>query len=416
MNGRPLARGLIPLVLALASACEQPPVVPTQDKRQQSSSSRIEGEVVVQGTARGNAVVLLYDAARPPPPAGTGRPLAFTFIPASRLYGASLEDRTFAGPFTAPYAFTLVPQGRYIIRGFIDHDECAGAGGSCRGPDFNPWYSVTAEPNRGDVGGAAVDAVTRQSRVIEILPTSESILAAATGVSVSFSDAATVPIDRPTFGLTGPVVYAPTPGMPNKTIDLFPTPIRDGPVDQRADVFYAKYYDDNRDGNPDGFWPKVVVRKLDDGSPSNLVDENDLDRNGVLDEADFKDYPHTDAGPDGKPDLVVLAAGFYTPPVQALLNDASGVPKRDPVTGDFAVVPVPSLRLVLQPAALDVSNPAAPPARLESLPPGRYAIVLISFTGQTWRVPNELQPATASQFGLPSFASQSYPIEVPAPP
>ena len=49
---------------------------------------------------------------------------------------------------------------------------------------------------------------------------------------------------------------------------------------------------------------------------------------------------------------------------------------------------------------------------LKSVPPGRYAITLVQFTGQTWRVPNELQPAVADATGLPAFESQAFVFEV----
>lgn len=407
---------LLPLGLALATlltSCDQPPVVPTDDRRQNSRTSRIDGELVVQGTARGNAVAFLYNSARPPPPAGTGRPIGFTFIPAEQIYGAALTDRTISGPFTAPYTFSLVPPGQYIIRGFIDHDECAGATGGCRRSDFNPWFGVTAEPNAGDVGGAAVDANTRQQRVIDIKLEEGGVLQAATGIPVSFSDSATIPLDRPAFTVTGTKVYSPTTTTPNKYLDLLPNPIQDGPIDQRrALAFTVKYYDDNRDGTPDGFWPKVVVRKLDEGDATHLTDENDLDHNGILDNVEdgAKDYEHVESGQDGKADLVVLTAGFDPTPVRALLNDSSGVPKRDPVTGDFVALPISSLRLVLGPAALDASY--SPPVPLKTLPRGRYAIILISFTGQTWRVPNELQPGVADAAGLPVQTGQDFYVDL----
>lgn len=409
-----LAWALAFLLLAFAPGCEQPPVIPTQDHQQNTLTSRIEGQVVVQGSARGNAVVFLYDAARPPPPAGTGRPLSFTFIPGSRLYGDAYGDGS-GGPFVAPYTFSLVPPGRYLIRGFIDHDECGGAGGGgCRAPDFNPWFNVTAEPNRGDVGGAAVDAVTLQSRVLVIEPGTDGSLAPLTGVPVSFVEEATFPVDRPSFSTTATSGFVPTVEQPYKVIDLSPTPVIGGPVDQRGLFFLAKYYDDDGDGTPEGFWPKVVVRKLDARDPSNLTDENDLDRDGVLDETG-QDYVHAEAPADGKPDLVVLAAGISPAPIQAVLNDGAGLPKRDPVTGDFLALPVPSLQVVVQAMALDASNPAAPEP-LQSLPPGRYAITLISLTGQTWRLPNELAPAVAGNMGLPAVESQGYFLEVPAAP
>jgi hypothetical protein len=47
------------------------------------------------------------------------------------------------------------------------------------------------------------------------------------------------------------------------------------------------------------------------------------------------------------------------------------------------------------------------------VPPGRYALTLVQFTGQTWRVPNELSPPLAQEDGLPAVESQSFVLDVP---
>ncbi|MHB8872872.1 MAG: hypothetical protein ACYC8T_04230 [Myxococcaceae bacterium] len=387
------------LALFALAACEPPPVYPTKDRRQNTLSSRIEGEVVVQSRARGNAVVLLYDAARPPPPQGTGRPLSFTVVPEAQLFEGAVEGSS--GPFTAPYAFSLVAPGNYLVRGFIDHAA----------PDFIPWYGVTGEPNGGDVGGGAVDPVTRAPRVV-VIP--EDTLAPATGVTVSFSDTATLPADRPAFAVSGGSGFDPALGP--KVFELTPLPIDEGVVHQARPVFFARYIDDNLDGVPDTdklgaplFWPKVVVRKLAN-HPSRLLDENDLNKDGVLD-ATGEDYSHVDPATgtglaaDEKPDAVVLAAGFVPDAVVAALTDGSGNPRLTPV-------PMPKLDLVVKPRAYDLSSPAAPGV-LAGVPSGRYAVVVLQFTGQSWRVPNELSPALAGGLGLPELESQAFVIEVP---
>ncbi len=402
------SRLLLPAVLGLAlAACETPPVFGTSDPRQNQQASRIEGNVVVQSRTRGNAVVFLFDAARPPPPQGTGRPLSFTVIPSAQLFGNALGDLTQGGPFTAPFAFSLVAPGNYLLRGFIDRDECVVSVAGCITPDFIPWYGVTGEPNRGDVGGAAVDAVTRQPRIVSIGGGTERLLP-ATDVSVTFTDLAAVPADRPVFAITsGDSLFSPGTAM--KVLELTPTPINEGLVHQRQPVFFAKYVDDNLDGVPDDadgdglgdFWPKVVVRKLKD-TPPFLTDENDEDRNGIIDPTGT-DYAPAAGNRDGKPDLVVLAAGLDPSLILPALTDSGGKPKLEPV-------PVPKLRLVLRMLALDVSSGV--PVPLASVPTGRYAIILQQFTGQTWRVPNELQPGVAAATGLPTVDTQGFAIEV----
>lgn len=400
--------------LALASAfslglgCEAPPVVPTADFRQNTHTARIEGSLVVSSRARGNAIVFLYDADRPPPPQGTGRPIAFTVVPAEQLFGPSL-GANLPGPFTAPFNFSLVAAGRYTLRGFIDADTCgAAATQPCHTPDFNPWYGVTSEPNEGDVGGAAVDPSTGQPLTLEVTADADGVAQPLTGVSVSFTDSARVPLDRPAFQV---VQGDRTVGPGQKVLRLQRLSVQSGAVDQRPPGFMVSYVDANRDGVPDDankdgvpdLWPRVVVRKLADPT-SGLLEDNDLDRNGVLD-ASGVDYLHADGTQDGKPDLVVLAAGLVPDGPIAALTDEQGNPRMTPAV-------VQELQVVVRPQALDASNPAAP-APLKDLPKGRYTLVLIQSTGQTWRVPNELDPTIAPGVGLPAEPSQAFVLEVP---
>ncbi|HZI10374.1 MAG TPA: hypothetical protein VE153_08240 [Myxococcus sp.] len=400
--------------LALASlpllGCEPPPVVPTSDARQSTRSARVEGNLVVQSRARGNVVVFLYDAERPPPPQGTGRPVSFTVIPASEVFGPALHGDT-PGPFTAPFTFSLVATGRYTLRGFIDADGCLSpsAPQGCRRSDFNPWYGVTSEPNAGDVGGAAVDPSTGAMVTVEVAEDEDGQPQPVTGVAVSFSDTARVPVDRPAFKVQGdPRVV---PGGPIRVYRLTAQPIQEGVVDQRPPGMMVSYVDANRDGQPDDangdgvpeLWPRVVVRKLAD--VPGVVDENDLDRNGVPDTTGpFVDYLHADGTQDGKADVVVLAAGLVPDGPIAALRDEQGRPRMQPVF-------VPELQLAVRPMAFDARDPAAP-ALLKELPRGRYAVVLIQFTGQTWRVPNELDPALATAVKLPPLESQAFFLEV----
>lgn len=376
-------RVLLLTAALLLSACEPPPVVPTADIRQNEHASRIEGDVIVTGAARGNAVVFLYDAAKPPPPVGTGRPLTFTTVSRTTLFGAS---DTGNGPFTAPFAFSLVKPGNYLVRGLIDANS-----------DFIPWYGVTADSNAGDVGGAAVDPITRAPRVI-------AVDGAALDVSVSFSDAARVPVDRPAFQVSTQVpAVTVMQGMPPVVLELEPQPIDEGVVKQPQPVFLAQLIDDDRDGVPDDRngdgvpdqWPRVVVRKIADGE--NLL----LDDTG--------DYTHvvnmTPQSPDGVPDTVVLAAAIDPTENLPLLVDALGAPRPQPV-------PVTKLKIVIRPLALDATS-SLQPVPLVTMPPGRYALILINPTGQTWRVPNELAPGLASRFGLPEVATQGFLIQVP---
>lgn len=383
----------------LFTACEPPPVVAGADKRQSGGQNgRIEGSVVVNSIARGKIVLFLYDAARPPPPAGTGRPLTFTVVSRDSIFGAASDGD--AGPFTAPFAFSLVAPGRYLIRGFIDNND-----------DFIPWYGVTADTTAGDVGGAAIDPVTRLSRVIEVGATEAGAPIPALDVPVSFADTARLPFDRPIFSVVGGAESV-TVGAPATVIELQATPVVEGVMQQASPAFLLRFVDDNNDGMPDDangdgvpdLWPRVVVRKIA-AEKSPLFDENDLDKNGIVDpESDLThDYERMDGTTDGKPDVVVLAAGFDPTEYAMQLVDAMGRVKQTPT-------PVPRLRLVIRPRAFDASNPLAPQP-LRTVPVGDYAITVIQQTGQTWRVPNELAPGIADVLNLPIIASQSFVVQ-----
>lgn len=396
------------LALALVSACEPPPVFPGADRRQNTRAARVEGEVVVSSQARGNVVVLLYDAARLPPPTGTGRPLTFALVPRRTLFGDVREFDT--GPFVAPFAFSLVNPGLYQVRAFIDAND-----------DFIPWYGATNEVNTGDVGGAAIDSISKLPLTFAVGLTAEGTPVAALDVPVSIGDAARVPTDRPLFevamaGSAVPLTEASLGSAP-LALDLRARPVNEGVVRQSQPVFLVRFVDDNGDGVPDDangdgvpdLWPRVVVRKLaaEAVGVNPLADENDLDRNGVIDETGV-DYEHLDgttAVPaDGVPDLVVLAAGINPTELAPQLLDAMGRVKPAPT-------PMTRLPIVIRPLALDATD-ARRPAPIKGVPQGRYAITVIQQTGQTWRVPNELQDGLAARFGLPAVSSQTFVVRV----
>ena len=405
----PAFAGLL-LSTLLAVGCEPPPVVATSDRQQNTRSARIEGSVVAQGPARGNAVVFLYDVEHPPPPQGSGHPVAFAVVTQQELFGSEADTST-TGPFTAPFVFPLVRPGRYLLRGFIDTDTCRTSAKSCHGPDFIPWYNVTAEPNLGDVAGAAVDLATLTPRIIEVRETENGTPIPVLGVTVSFSDTATVKADRPVFEVSGTSsTIDPNGGV--KLFKLRTRPIVQGGVNLSTPVFLVRFVDENHDGVPDDangdgvpeLWPRVIVRKLASGD-STITDENDLDSNGVLD-SEGVDYAHASGPADGAPDLVVLAAGIVPDALLPGLTDSNGRPNTD------AVLPVTELTVAVRPQALDARNPSAP-APLAKMPSGRYAVIVLQSTGQAWRVPNELSPALAGNLGLPSIDGQGFALQVP---
>ena len=302
-----------------------------------------------------------------------------------------------------------MPPGSYLLRGFIDTDTCRAGKQPCHGPDFIPWFNVTAEPNVDDVGGAAVDPITLAPRVVQVGVSESGVPLPVLGVSVSFSSTAAVTADRPAFEVLSDRRFDPSTNV--KLLRLRARPISEGVVDLRSPVFLVRYMDEDRDGVPDDangdrspeLWPRVLLRKLADGTA--LTDENDLDNNGVLDTVGV-DYAHASAPRDGMPDLVVLVAGVVPDAFLPMLTDEQGNPST------AKVLPVTELNVAVLAIALDARNPAAPEP-LKAVPPGRYSVVVLQSTGQVWRVPNELTPELAEALGLPRLESQSFVLEVP---
>lgn len=355
---------------ALAS-CGAPPVFAGADKLQQTRASRIEGSVIVNTASRGDVLLFLFNAAQPPPPEGSGRPVSFAVLSSDAVFGNAAEEDV--GPFTAPFAFSLVMPGRYLVRGFVDANA-----------DFIPWYSVTNEVNEGDIGGAALDAATRAPRVLEVRTDASGAPLPVTDVPVTFSDIARVSADRPAFKVSvssGESVSSLALSGPAK-VTLKHEPLTDySLVWEPSPCFLAHLVDKNGDGAPDDadndgvfdFWPRVVVRKIADDS---LLSDQ----------------------------AIALEAGFDFSGILGKLTDANG-----------KVMPAPSreteLTLVIKRRAFDISDPAHPVA-LDAPPAGRYSITVIESTGQTWRVPNELAPALAEPLGLPAVEYQDFAIEV----
>jgi hypothetical protein len=127
----------------------------------------IRGTLVYQGTRPcsrnghvvGNAIVLAFDRRDLPPPDGlASAPANFTSVVGDALFanetryaGADLYCPTLAGfnetiTASAPFAISPVGGGSYEIRAFFDTPG-----------DFLPEFKIRNLPERGDVGGGAID-------------------------------------------------------------------------------------------------------------------------------------------------------------------------------------------------------------------------------------------------------------------
>jgi uncharacterized protein (DUF2141 family) len=353
-----------------ALACEKPAIGPGLDQYACGGDlcpapGVIQGSLVYSGTARGDAIVLLFDASALPPRDGNGTgAAAIARVAESALFRNA--PGTSIGPFSAPFTFTQVPSGRgYWIRAFID------ASG-----EFDPFFDYAQQPRTGDPVGAYGEPGPGQPR---LLPVQVAPGQMVRGVNVELTQ--TMPYDPPSFELVGG----------SQTLD----PDMDRPVRlklrttrlaARSATFenarFALELDRDLQGNRrsgfgdglDDVFPRVFLRQL-----------SGMDGQG-------NPVP---TAPDGA--AIVPCRVNSLPVLPALVSFPPGA---TPVARD-------TLEVLVQPWALAASDLAP----LPSIPRGTYQVVVIERSGQAWTLPNQLgDPAAA---GTPDFApSQSQVVTV----
>ena len=322
-------------------------------------TTSIAGTVTVDaavGDPAGPGVVLRYDCADPPPPAGSGRPLDLSIV-------------TSWDVGVGTFAFSEVPAGSCnIVTGFVDSDS-----------DFDAFYDVTAGTTAGDV---AIDA-----QVVSVGAADSAGVVAP--VIVGLQASVVVPLERPAFvfadalssgvptmqvsqavGTTPPV----TLGLGTVSLDTIfgdtGAPVFGVTFAPDADADIFGWPDDNNgDGLPDALWPRILLRKLDPADPLGLAP---LDPPVLL------------------PGVVLTidpAAPFDTSTslVAAALDDGVDVnaPHLYPTTSLTVVVP----GLVI--TSLDPLG-LSPIELYGDAVAGDYQVLVMNSTGQTWNVPNEL--------------------------
>ena len=163
-------------------ACGKPGVAPgldqyTCDGGPCAAPGVIRGQVVYDGPARGDAILLLFDIRALPPPEGNGTGA----VAVARVKESALFQRTGdagAGPFSAPFTFTQVPSGRsYRIRAFIDATR-----------EFVPVFDYAQQPRAGDPAGTSGDIAVAPAQTVS-------------GIEVALTQ--TVRYDPPSFELAG---------------------------------------------------------------------------------------------------------------------------------------------------------------------------------------------------------------------
>ena len=350
------------LLLALGGCAYEAPV-----RDSAVPANGITGEVVVNATTvDGPVYVLLYDAADPPPPDGTGRPINFAAISQDAFVGG-------AGVQSAPFALTSVPDGTYLVTALLDHDR-----------DFYPLMTATAGSTCGDTLGAYLSDLTTGQIGTVTVEGGEL----AEGITVAL--ASTLTLERPAvvlsdnginrqgtdplFGIASTAIAATGT---DSTGDAWAVLTIDGPYDadapQACDTFLPLYLPDDDgagDGNPHPnesyaaqglieIWPRVYLQYLGDGSVQLEAGES------------------------------YAAEAVWALP---LVDQTSFLTML--YTGELAfntITPVTSLDLYV-PAAAKHTLPDGTEAIVtgSDMPSGSWAVTVVSPTGQTWTLPNEL--------------------------
>ena len=352
-----------------ALACEKPPIGPGLDQYACGghlcpAPGVIQGSLVYSGTARGDAIVLLFDAGALPPRDGNGTGAAgIARVPQASMFRNA--PGTSIGPFSAPFTFTQVPSGRgYQIRAFIDASR-----------QFDPFFDYAQQPRAGDPAGAYGEPAPGRLLGVQVGPGQ-----VVRGVTVELAQ--TTPHDPPSFELVGgPQTLDANRDRPARL------KLRTTRLAARGATFenarFALELDRDSQGNRrgsfgeglDDLFPRVFLRQL-----------SGVDGQGNS----FPTAPGAAA--------IVPCRVNVLPVLPALLGLPPGAP---PVARD-------TLEVLVQPWA--VGNDRAP---LPSIPRGTYQVVVIERSGQAWTLPNQLgDPAAA---GTLDFAPSQAQVVTVAP-
>jgi hypothetical protein len=372
---------LIPLLLLGSCAFEAPLA---EDPR--VGPAVISGSVVVSGPAApATTAVLVYRADNPPPPAGTGRPIAFATVPAD-----AFSQR--AGLFEAFYEVSVpgVPSASVLVTALVDVDE-----------DFfplPPFSDVTAGATCGDYLGAHVaDLTTGAFAPVEIAANER-----ADGVAVIVARAA--PFERPAFVFQGgsPILsreVAAEGGLQTFRIASTgvaavaggepPLPLLDlaAPFDGSdpcGTSFWVTAYDRDGDGQPDPHpdfppetglidaWPRAILQYLGEVDEQGRVTPTlEPGESWAMRAALFPDVVWFGAVPLNQPTPLTQAELIFVPAAQHTLADGTSEVVTDPT----------------------------------ALPAGAWSLTLINIAGQTWTLPNALAGVGTSDPGR--FTPQS---------
>ncbi len=363
------------LILTLAIGCDyEAPTLPPDGF--EGLPNVISGTVVANGVEAdelANVILLLTEASNPGPPAGTGRPLTFAAVNAEDFTGSG------GGLQSASFTISNVPDGEYILTGFMDMDN-----------DFHPLVDAFSGATCGDLlGGHLADVTSTDFAVI-------SVSGGELLDDVTVALALELTTERPAFWLPEvlPIVSRQaaidTPAIP-QTFRIEAAPVHaqlsdlsyslEGPYDPEAPAacqtsFLTIVADNDLDGLPDPH-PEYGDLGFFDVGPSVFLT--------YLGEVIFDE---TTGAPIGFDDSALAVGESWN--AQALVHPQMMAFGQLPPPNVPA--PLSALDLIWLPGALHNNPDGTVDTVLDPLaiPAGGWSISVIMATGQTWTVPNSL--------------------------
>ena len=292
----------------------------------------IQGKVRVVPEAQGDVFVVAFDAANPPPPAGTGGPVGLATVPAAAFDGIS------AGR-AADFTISGLPPGQYLLSGLLDVDG-----------SFSPLSSLLAQPSAGDYSGLAAAPIVVQQGL-------------STGADLRIDTL--VPFDRPAFEIPQGLSFSRADFPATMSLVAHAVPALG--IDEASAMLPIMLSEGDQEGdNFQDLLPRVLLTKMVDvGDPRSAPN----DPRGIV--------------------------------IPALVNP---LPYYAPLIGGVNAVPTGAYEVILPPTAVEL---AAGGAQISPPPPGRYRVNVLSGTGQTWSVPNDLDLALARVGGPLEDPSQA---------
>lgn len=331
------------LLLLCACAHEVP-----LDEEADATLNVVEGTVIFLGEGDpADTFVLVFDAADPPPPAGTGSPVTFAAVPAE-----AFSIGTTGAP-AAPFSVTHLPDGDYLLAAINDQDA-----------DFQPLLSTNAGATCGDVAGAHLADLSTGERGVVSVAGGQRV----GGLPIFLGSV--LPTERPAFVFTDNTAARSTDPT-QLTFGIASTGIYSelvtltGPFDGTAacdTMFYVHVVDADGDGAPDphpnpslaaagmvDIWPRLYLQFL--GSEQTPLTEGE---SYATEAAVYPTFLSDGSVPVGVPTPLTSLTGLFLPGAIHTLPDGS--------------------EAVVQGA---------------DVPAGPWSLTVVSLTGQTWTLPNE---------------------------